>query len=151
MKAQWLIRSVVALSSRAATSARNAFARAMVSSGGSIPGCHHRRGRWPKCVMRESRGQKIRRASHIAHEGGTLAHLVHNIDGRIVPSEERLRGLQGARVGRHDDPRERGAGKLLGGCGGLFHAERRQLRILDPWVDARAIEVQVKIALAVAE
>jgi hypothetical protein len=69
MKAQWLIKSVVSLSSRAATSARNAPARATVASE-----------EMAEVVMRESRSQPIRCAAHVADEGGPLADLVHNID-----------------------------------------------------------------------
>src|SRR5271154_6728656 len=104
-----------------------------------------------KVVVRKSSGKRIGRTADVAGERRALANLMHNIDGYPMQPQKRLHGLQGTRVGRNDDPGKRGAGEIRCRRGRLLDAERRQFGILDSRIYAGAIEVQVKVALPVAE
>ena len=104
-----------------------------------------------KVMLRESCGEDGGRASHIANVCGPFPHLVHNVDRPFVRLPERLCGLQRARIGRDDDACERHARERLRGRRSLLEAERRQFRIFDSGIHARVVEVQIEIALPVAE
>ena len=105
----------------------------------------------PEIMMRKSRCQQFGRTADVADEGRTLADLVHNIDRYPMNGEHRLCGLQCARVGRNDDPGQRDPSELSRRGRGLLGAERRQLRILDARIHPGLAEMQVEVALTMAE
>ena len=102
-------------------------------------------------MMRESGRKHIGRTADVANKSRPLANLVHNVDRHSMTREDRLCGLQGARVGRNDDPGQRCAGEPRRSRSRLLSSKRRQFRILDPRIYASLAEMEVKIALPVAE
>ena len=102
-------------------------------------------------VMRKSRCQQFGRAADIADEGRTLTDLVHNIDRYPMNGEYGLCRLQCARVRRNNDAGQRGPGELSRRGRRLLCTERRQFRILDARIHPGLGEMQVKVALTMAE
>ena len=116
--------------------------------------------RWQACeanlIAHESRrqahdGPGNRRLARLRPRDRPLAHFVHDLHGDLMNRQYGLRRLQRTHVGRDDDAGQREIGEFHRGRLGLLHAERRQFRILDPRVNAGRVEVQVEIALPVAE
>src|SRR4029077_20227207 len=102
-------------------------------------------------MMRKPVCQAMRRAADITDESRPLAELLHDVYGHLMNREDGLRSLQCTRIGRDDDPGQRDLREFHRGGLRLLDAERRQFRILGPRVDAGRVEVQVEIALPVAE
>src|SRR6266403_3792289 len=98
-------------------------------------------------VMRKSICKHCRVASDIAYKRGPFANLMHDMHRNLMNGEDGLRGLQCARVGRNDDPRQRDFRQLRRSLGRLLGPQRRQFRILDPRIDASLVEVQIEVAL----
>ena len=104
-----------------------------------------------KIMLRKPAGQHLGRTADIACERRLLANLVHDFDRHSMDRQNRLRGLQRPGVGRDDDAGQRGICEPLRGCRRLLEPERRQFRIFDSRIDARGIEMQVEITLAMAQ
>src|SRR6266404_240171 len=100
-----------------------------------------------KLVMRKSICKHCRVASDIAYKRGPFANLMHDMHRNLMNGEDGLRGLQCARVGRNDNPRQRDIRQLRCSRGRLLGPQCRQFRIFDPRIDASLVEVQIKVAL----
>ena len=102
-------------------------------------------------MVRKPVCQAMRRTADVTDECRPLADLLHNVHGDLMNRQDGLRSLQCTRVGRDDDAGERCGGEGRSRRARLLEAERRQFRVFDPRIHARTIEVQVEIALPMAE